>query len=183
MSCDGSVTTRRTSVDAGWLLAPLFLYLCEHLLPVALKSACVPLPIPCEVGFDTCCLRRTHPSSVARRSYNTCGVALWCHLFGSTPLRTPHLRFWSRMYDAKGQRGIGVMCLQLSSFGNNASSPDGCLMRKSTLVHRRGHATWLSTCYLVVHTISHMLVSKTKSCMHKYELIWSGIANGSLNQL
>jgi hypothetical protein len=68
------------------------------LLPAGVTSACMLLPVPREVAFVTCCLRRAHPSGVARRLQSARGVASCCRPPRSAPSRTPRLRFWSWMW-------------------------------------------------------------------------------------
>lgn len=65
----------------------------------------------------------------------------------------------------EGRRGVGLPCLKLGPFGNNDSQP-GTMPRAEA-----GAGLSMRTCYLVDPASSHMLVSKIKPCMCKYELI------------
>jgi hypothetical protein len=59
----------------GQLSMLVSLHLCGLLLPTALTSACVLLPVTREVAFVTCCLCRAHPLGVAHRHQSAYGIA------------------------------------------------------------------------------------------------------------
>lgn len=71
-TCDCLEAPRRCAADSR---RQCHFILAGIVLPAALTSACVLLPVPREVAFVTCCLRRAHPSGVARRLKSACGVA------------------------------------------------------------------------------------------------------------
>ena len=138
---------------------------CRQILRARLTSACVWLLVPREVVFVKCCLRRAHPLGVARRLLSACGVASCCCLFRLATPWTPRLCFWLRM------------CLTLKARGRKSLVP------KNSVRWKERQSAWpmpcveacvgssMRTCYLVDPASSHMLVSKIKPCMCKYELI------------
>ena len=134
-------------------------------LPAALTSACVMLPVPREVAFVTCCLRRAHPSGVARRLKSACGVASCCCPPWMAPSRTRRLRFWSWMRLTLKAGWRCLPCLKSESVREKRQ------LARPTPRAEAGAGSSMRTCYLVDPASSHMLVSKIKPCMCKYELI------------
>ena len=130
-------------------------------------SACVLLPVPREDGFVTRCVRRAHPPGASRRQPSASGVASRCRPSRPAPPRTPRLRSWSRMRlmlkagGAPAPRASNSVRLERKTTAGPANA--SCGGRRADSSKR--------TCYLVDPASSHMLVSKIKPCMCKYELI------------
>lgn len=149
----------------GRLPAPVSLHSCGHPLPASLTSACVLLPVAREVAFITCCLRRAHPLGVPRRLESARGVASCCRPPRSAAPREPRLCFWSWMWLTLKAGGSCLPCLKTESVWKRRQPV------RSTPRAEAGAGLSLRTCYLVDPASSHMLVSKIKPCMCKYELI------------
>jgi hypothetical protein len=134
-------------------------------LPAALTSACVLLPVPREVAFVTCCLRRARPLGMARRLKSARGVASCCRPSRPATSRKPRLRFWSRMWLTLKAGWRCLPCLEIESVRKQRQ------LARPTPCVEAGAGLSMRTCYLVDPASSHMLVSKIKPCMCKYELI------------
>lgn len=153
----------------GWFPSKLWLY---HLSPFA--SACMFVPDRRALVLHTRLPRGRHPLGAMLRPKSACGVAsLYRHSMCSVLPRPPRLHSWSRMlltgkvHDPLAScpyRKLAQfttvdsvsLCYHVTSWLGTTTSDVGSSMR---------------TCYLVDPASSHMLVSKIKPCMCKYELI------------
>ena len=166
MSCFRPVTAWRTPADVRPTPGASVRSFAWACFACCIDKCLRALPVAWEVALVTCCLRRAHPLGVARRLQSACGVASCCRPPMSAPPRTPRLRSWSWMW------------LMLKAGGRQPPVPKNTVRLETTTASpwpmprvEAGAGSSLRTCYLVDPASSHMLVSKIKPCMCKYELI------------
>ena len=176
MSCLGPVSVGRSpAVVRPTTGACVLSSLHGRLLLCCLTGKCLhDGPLPAGIGASYRVASRWTPVGVPLRPNCVGGVASWSHHAMCLALpRTPRSRSWSRM------------SLIVEARGPSASRPFRKLTQRTIaapFVAVAMPCKWLAgatlgvglstrTCYLVDPASSHMLVSKIKPCMCKYELI------------
>lgn len=154
----------------------------------------IPRPSSCRAapGFTSCLRAATRPTGrgartrLPRRGRPTgrSAAALTApaalprsarHPSVPAPPRPPRSRHWSRMPPTIQAHGGPAPCLSTSEMLSEDDSLPGRRRGRRPSGRRRratdGAGSSRRTCYLVDPASSHMLVSKIKPCMCKYELI------------
>lgn len=137
-------------------------------------SACMFIPDRREVALCTRLPRGRHPFGALLRPKSASGIAsLFRHCMCSVLPRPPRLHSWSRMLLTGKVHDPLMSCpyRKLAQF-MTVGSVSLCYHVTCWLATMTSDVSLSTrTCYLVDPASSHMLVSKIKPCMCKYELI------------